>query len=432
MKLLEKSTLLAVVLLSVSLFAVVGCIPVPERIPVRRVEVAPFLVDCVGVGPMKCMLIRDTSSGPRGDYKTFYDTIGGFGYEEGYEYVLDVKVEIVPHPPADGSDLRWTLVSVVSKTKSDPSAARDAPAAPRPPVIESFVWEAVNATAELSTLPKPDAIFDSGGTLSGSTGCNEYRATAAWTVDEVTDVGNVLSESGGLTIGDIAMTRRACPPPIDEIEKRYVSLLERAEGYKAVTQGEASGDLTLYDNDGNLVVTYVAVDTLRPTTPSGEAVVSYGESVMWEVRVFYRGGAATAVPIDGTLITLEFDMRSPTIEGRPTFSGGTASGSAGCNSYTAEVTMSSNGDISIGDVAATLRLCTGTPSGVMDQEHDYISAFSRSAHYEDITLNSVHTFRLLDSDKQLLIEYTEHISRTDSPVCGLQKNGSGLPNCIAS
>ena len=55
-----------------------------------------------------------------GDWGAFYNSIEGFEYEEGYEYVLKVKRDTVPNPPQDASALRYSLVEVVSK-KANPS-----------------------------------------------------------------------------------------------------------------------------------------------------------------------------------------------------------------------------------------------------------------------------------------------------------------------
>ncbi len=51
--------------------------------------VGPELVDCVGVGPQKCMLVKQS---PDAEYSYFYNTIAGFEFEPGYEYELLVEV----------------------------------------------------------------------------------------------------------------------------------------------------------------------------------------------------------------------------------------------------------------------------------------------------------------------------------------------------
>ena len=78
--------------------------------------VGPELVDCVGVGPQKCMLVKTE---PDGEYQYFYDQIQGFEYEEGYTYELLVEVDEVENPPADASSLSYTLMEVVDRQTAD-------------------------------------------------------------------------------------------------------------------------------------------------------------------------------------------------------------------------------------------------------------------------------------------------------------------------
>ncbi|GAA5082670.1 hypothetical protein GCM10023210_00280 [Chryseobacterium ginsengisoli] len=76
--------------------------------------VGPETADCTGVAPMKCLQVKENSSG---EWTNFYSNIEGFTYEPGYEYVLKVKTEKIENPPADGSSIKYTLVKQVSKTK---------------------------------------------------------------------------------------------------------------------------------------------------------------------------------------------------------------------------------------------------------------------------------------------------------------------------
>lgn len=76
--------------------------------------VADHQVDCTGVGPQKCLLVKlegDTS------WTYHYDGIEGFNYEPGYEYRLTIKRKKVRNPPADGSSIRYILVKIDEKIK---------------------------------------------------------------------------------------------------------------------------------------------------------------------------------------------------------------------------------------------------------------------------------------------------------------------------
>ena len=74
--------------------------------------VAPQLVECQGVGPQTCMLVRES---PDADWRYFYGVIEGFEFEPGFSYELRAERHRVANPPADGSSFRYILVQLVSK-----------------------------------------------------------------------------------------------------------------------------------------------------------------------------------------------------------------------------------------------------------------------------------------------------------------------------
>jgi len=71
------------------------------------------LTDCVGVGPQKCMLVRENSDS---DWQMFYDRIEGFDYQEGVQYQLEVMITNVENPPADSSSLKYTLIEILESS----------------------------------------------------------------------------------------------------------------------------------------------------------------------------------------------------------------------------------------------------------------------------------------------------------------------------
>jgi len=74
------------------------------------VTVGPELVDCVGEGPMKCMVVDD---------QLFYDQIIGFDYEEGYTYTLHITKEDMTSPhnalPTGTTNYSYTLIEEIAK-----------------------------------------------------------------------------------------------------------------------------------------------------------------------------------------------------------------------------------------------------------------------------------------------------------------------------
>ncbi len=173
----------------------------------KTLYVGPNLVDCVGVAPQKCMLVREN---PEDDWKYFYDQIEGFTYEEGYLYELKVAEETVANPPADSSSLRIKLVEVVSQT---------------PVTVEltgpTWLLETLDGKPPLAKS-EITAIFSDDGSLYGSAGCNSY--TSGYQIGGDT-----------ITIQPAATTRMACPEAgVMDQEAAYLANLEKAKLFEIV------------------------------------------------------------------------------------------------------------------------------------------------------------------------------------------------------
>jgi len=77
-------------------------------------EVADHRVDCVGVAPQKCLLIKTPEDKT---YTFWYESIKGFNYEEGFVYRLKVRKVKVRNPPADAASFYYQLLEVLEKKK---------------------------------------------------------------------------------------------------------------------------------------------------------------------------------------------------------------------------------------------------------------------------------------------------------------------------
>ncbi|MBP6344399.1 DUF4377 domain-containing protein [Neisseriaceae bacterium CLB008] len=101
-----------------ALLALSGCAATAAQANQEKtLYVAPKLADCVGVGPMKCMQVKE---GADGEWTYFYGGIQGFDYEEGYQYKLQVHVQDLDpkQVPADAPSKRWSLVKILEKTNA--------------------------------------------------------------------------------------------------------------------------------------------------------------------------------------------------------------------------------------------------------------------------------------------------------------------------
>ena len=79
---------------------------------VLEVSVGPDMVDCVGVGPRKCLVV---------DGKFFYDSIEGFDYEPGYRYMIRMERFDAwlgsEEPPQDASRYGYRLIEILEKVQ---------------------------------------------------------------------------------------------------------------------------------------------------------------------------------------------------------------------------------------------------------------------------------------------------------------------------
>jgi len=100
----------------------------------EKLTVASQQGDCIGVAPMKCLLVKKEE---QVGWEFFYNNIEGFNYEPGYEYVIEVKVDSVQNPAADQSSLKYTLVKEISK---DQKTSENLPQAKVEEVEEEVVF----------------------------------------------------------------------------------------------------------------------------------------------------------------------------------------------------------------------------------------------------------------------------------------------------
>ncbi|MCW3161137.1 DUF4377 domain-containing protein [Chryseobacterium oryctis] len=108
---------LKIILPILALFTITQCAPSsanPSNSNEKTFIVGAETADCTGIVRMKCLQIKENASE---NWSNFYSNIEGFSYEPGYEYVLKVKTENIPNPPADGSSIKYILIKQISKTK---------------------------------------------------------------------------------------------------------------------------------------------------------------------------------------------------------------------------------------------------------------------------------------------------------------------------
>ena len=227
--------------------------------------------------------------------------------------------------------------------------------------LEETPWQLTEYVGpEGGTLPVPEAVAAtatfSGGTVTGSTGCNQYHA--AYTLDGAT-----------LTIGEVAMTLMACPEPQLALETAFTAALAEVASY--AISGETL-ELKTAEGTVGLRFTVAQVPTLTATR--------------WVATMINNGTGGVASVVEGSEVTATFAED------------GTVAGSGGCNTYSGSYTVDGS-SLDVGPLAATQKLCDD--EAVSQQEASYFAALDRVTTF---ALDGDH-LQVRDADGALQVEY---------------------------
>ncbi len=83
----------------------------------KTLWIAPTTQKCVGEIEKQCMQVKRSKN--QTNWELFYDNIEGFNYKKGYEYLVVVLETKVNNPPADASSIKYKLIKIISKKKSN-------------------------------------------------------------------------------------------------------------------------------------------------------------------------------------------------------------------------------------------------------------------------------------------------------------------------
>jgi hypothetical protein len=162
--------------------------PLAEASDVFTLYVGPRLVECMGVGPQMCMLIKESQDA---EYALFYDAIEGFTYEEGNEYQLEVRRESIDNPPADGSSEILKLEAVISQTPVDisgPAIDLLSPEngtiinAPGPVTVSGLGWALFEGNVVIEVVDAAGAVLTQSPTIVQSENAGT-GGSGPWSID---------------------------------------------------------------------------------------------------------------------------------------------------------------------------------------------------------------------------------------------------------
>jgi heat shock protein HslJ len=194
----------------------------------KTIWVNSYKTDCVGVGPMKCMLVKTDKDAK---WTNFYQKIEGFDYQPGYKYELEVKIDSldISKLPADMSSLRYTLINEISK-ESDRSLR----------VNDIWVLEKLGAI-ELDDKKPQMEISVVRNKVMGKGFCNRLIGG----IKKLTDTDLEFSE--------FMSTKMACPSM--EKENEYTNALNNTRHYII-----KNNKLMLFDSNNSELLVYRKID----------------------------------------------------------------------------------------------------------------------------------------------------------------------------
>jgi heat shock protein HslJ len=199
------------------------------------------------------------------------------------------------------------------------------------PSLEGTAWVLDELPGHTLAAPGSVTLQFGGGRASGSDGCNRFA-------------GLFQADAKALQFSQLAGTQMACAPEIMAQASAVTGALMATRAYR-----ETGQRLELLGADGKTVAVYEA----QATQVAGTA---------WAVTGINNGKGGVASLVADTNVTLEFGAEAR------------ASGTAGCNRYTAGY-KADKGALTFAPSAATRMMCAAP--GVMEQEQAFLQALTQ-------------------------------------------------------
>jgi heat shock protein HslJ len=219
--------------------------------------------------------------------------------------------------------------------------------------LEKITWRLVtmpgHSSATIAALTRPITIRFDSGRVTGFSGCNAFN-------------GPYTLHESRVTFGDCAGTMMACgEPAMAALEESFRRLLVGRVSYSTDI-----ARLTVITTSGAIL------------TFEKEARATF-ETATWTVTGYDNGRGTIVSPIAETELTV-------------TFVAGSASGTAGCNTFRARYTADES-RLTLGPVTTTRRACAPP---MMAQEAGFLAALASTVGW---TIEE-NTLRLLRADGQ--------------------------------
>ncbi|MEA3334308.1 MAG: META domain-containing protein [Chloroflexota bacterium] len=232
-----------------------------------------------------------------------------------------------------------TVILSCAAPATEPAAGDDdndaAADSASPLAATSWILHTIEGQDALPIAPATANFGDN--IVQGVATCNTYSTTYSATGDTI-------------NIAPPTINAIFCPAALTQQELAFVSALETAAVYEIV-----DGVLILRDEASNELATLVAA----PTTVSDTA---------WRATGYLNSKGGMVTVIEGSVITAAFGTDD------------SLTGFGGCNDYTGTYRVEGE-TIKVAPAATTKKACSD-PSGVMDQESDYLAALELAATFD--------------------------------------------------
>ncbi len=197
-----------------------------------------YKVDCVGVGPQKCLLTQKNPMIIDTAWQTFYAPIEGFDYEPGFLYKISVREEKLDSAslPSDASSIRYSLVKILEKKPDAKLLINDIW------VLTSLNGEVVSPVQQGERQKNIQIEFHlSQRKVMGTDGCNRFTVA-------IESIGE-----NNLQLSNLASTRMMCPDM--SLAKSFNQAIKKVQSYSI-----ANLQLVLYSKDGTELMTFKKID----------------------------------------------------------------------------------------------------------------------------------------------------------------------------
>jgi len=192
-------------------------------------------VDCEGAGKQTCYEIQRGDTLRDEGWELFYGEIEGFEFEPGQLFHLRVEEKKLDPSmvPADGSNMKYTMVEFISRTPDVRMKLHNIYA------LESIKGERITVAPDLEQ-PSLEVNVTK-GLVMGTDGCNSFNGTA------------VIGIGGNINIGPLAGTKKMCKS--SQLPQEYTKALAEVKEYAL-----RNGKLFLSDAEGKILLRLRPVD----------------------------------------------------------------------------------------------------------------------------------------------------------------------------